>query len=100
MGYSNLNEDYQFKTLKEIEAFVKKYHHLPGVVSAKEAKATGKWNLTRSSLNNLEKIEELYLHTIDQEKEIEKLKTQNQTLSTELETLKKDMAEIKALLKK
>ena len=56
--------------------------------------------LAEMNIKLLQKIEELTLYTINQEKEIEKLKTQNQTLSTELETLKKDMAEIKALLKK
>ncbi|SDN14096.1 hypothetical protein SAMN04488514_1313, partial [Kriegella aquimaris] len=99
-GKSNLNPRYDFKKLTEIEAFIKKHHHLPGIKSAVQVKKEGSWNVSESNLQNLEKIEELFLHTINQEKEIKKLKNQNETLSSELETLKKDMAEIKALLKK
>ena len=99
LGNSDLKENYDFQTLAQIEAFVKANHHLPGIVSAKEAKAAGKWNLSQSNLQNLEKIEELFLHTIEQEKKIDQLKTENQSLSAELQSLRKDMEEIKALLK-
>ena len=99
-GHSDLNANYRFKTLEEIEAFVKKNNHLPGVVSAKEAKQTGQWNLTKSSVVNLEKIEELYLHTIEQEKEINALKLQNETLSETVAAMKKELDEIKAMVKK
>jgi len=98
LGNSDLKENYNFQSLVEIEAFIKKHHHLPGIVSAKEAKAAGKWNLSESNLQNLEKIEELFLHTIEQEKKIEQLKTENESLSAELLSLRKDMDEIKALL--
>ena len=98
LGNSDLKENYNFQSLVEIEAFIKKHHHLPGIVSAKEAKAAGQWNLSQSNLENLEKIEELFLHTIEQEKKIDQLKTENESLSAELQSLRKDMDEIKALL--
>ncbi|UJH68151.1 hypothetical protein [Allomuricauda sp. SCSIO 65647] len=98
-GYSELKKDYRFKTLEEIEAFVKKNKHLPGVTSLAQAKKDGHWNLSQSNLQNLEKIEELFLHTIEQEKKIKTLQEQNQALNSELLAIKKDMAEIKALLK-
>src|SRR5690606_16936968 len=99
LGNSDLKENYDFQTLAQIEAFVKKHHHLPGIKSAEEVKQDGFWNLSESNLQNLEKIEELFLHTIEQEKKIEQLKTENQSLSAELLSLRKDMDEIKALLK-
>ncbi|MCM4169832.1 hypothetical protein DHD08_19320, partial [Arenibacter sp. H213] len=99
-GYSDLKEAYNFKSLAEIEAFVKQHHHLPGIKSAEEVKQDGFWNLSESNLQNLEKIEELFLHTIEQEKKIDQLKKENQSLSTALQSLRKDMEEIKALVQK
>jgi hypothetical protein len=99
-GHSDLKGDYKFKTLQEIEAFVKKNHHLPGIKSAAQVKKDGFWNLSESNLKNLEKIEELYLHTIHQEKEINALQKENKTLQQELQELKKEVAAIKNLIKK
>ncbi|MCK0148304.1 hypothetical protein MWU78_21850 [Arenibacter sp. F26102] len=100
LGNSSLKESYDFQTLAQIEAFVIKHHHLPGIKSAEEVKQNGFWNLSESNLQNLEKIEELFLHTIEQEKKIDQLKTENESLSAELQSLRKDMDEIKALLQK
>ena len=99
LGSSELNENYNFETLDKIEAFVKQNYHLPGIKSAKEVKAEGIWNLTESNIQNLEKIEELFLHTIEQEHKIKKLESDNQVLSNELKSLQKDLEEIKSLLK-
>ncbi|MEZ4969995.1 MAG: bZIP transcription factor [Flavobacteriaceae bacterium] len=99
LGYSDLKKSYNFQTLSQIEAFVKSNYHLPGIQSAEEIKTQGFWDLGQASQLNLEKIEELFLHTIEQEKKIAQLKTENQSLSAELESLRKDMDEIKALLK-
>ncbi|SHJ50257.1 vacuolar protein sorting family 37 protein [Pseudozobellia thermophila] len=98
LGSSDLKEDYSFSSLEEIEAFIKQNHHLPGVTSAVKAKEEGHWNLSESNLQNLEKIEELFLYTIEQEKEIEKLRAENESMAQELESIKKDLEAIKALL--
>ncbi|MGB5370949.1 MAG: hypothetical protein WBN18_11005 [Flavobacteriaceae bacterium] len=99
-GNSNLNKEYRFQTLKEIEAFVKKNHHLPGIKSAAEVKKEGFWNLSESNLQNLEKIEELFLHAIDQEKQIDRLNKENDDIAKELEALRKELEAIKKLIKK
>jgi hypothetical protein len=99
-GTSSLNNNYRFKSLKEIEDFIKQKNHLPGIKSADEIINQGFWNLGEASKNNLEKIEELFLHTIEQEKKIKSLKSKNEELAEELDSVKKDLAEIKALLKK
>ncbi|MRI00488.1 hypothetical protein GH721_08055 [Kriegella sp. EG-1] len=100
IGQSKIKPDYNFKSLEEIEAFIKTKHHLPGIKSAATVKEEGEWNLTASNIQNLEKIEELFLHTIEQENKIKSLQTENEALSREVKAMKKDLEEIKALLKK
>ncbi len=99
IGNSEIKKDYNFKSLKEIESFIKKHHHLPGIKSAAEVKKDGFWNLSESNLQNLEKIEELYLHTIEQEKKINRLQSEKEILSDEVQALRKDLDEIKAMVK-
>ena len=98
LGNSILNSNYEFKTLAEIEAFVKENNHLPGIQSAQAVKEQGFWNVSESSRVNLEKIEELFLHTIEQEKKIKELKAANTNMQTEMDALKAQMEEIKSML--
>ncbi len=97
-GYSKLKNSYRFQTLTEVEDFLKKNNHLPGIRSAYEIIASKEYRLTESSFAHLEKIEELFLHTIEQEKKIEKLQSENEKMAEELHTLKADMEKIKAML--
>ena len=97
-GTSTLNEDYTFKNLTEIEYFVKQNKHLPGVKSAAAIKAQGFWDLGEASRINLEKIEELFLHIIEQEKKIKALESANKTMANEMDLLKEQLAEIKKLV--
>ncbi|WP_411029842.1 hypothetical protein [Spongiimicrobium sp. 3-5] len=69
-GVSNSNPNYKMLSLKEIEAFTKVHKHLPGIPSASEVAKKGGIVLNRASELQLEKIEELYLHTIAQQKQI------------------------------
>jgi len=72
-GASELKPDYKLLTLEEIEAFIKEYLHLPKVPSAEEIEENG-LSLKEMNLLLLEKIEELTLFTIQQQKEIDLLK--------------------------
>lgn len=88
-GSSKINPNYQFKSLAETEKFVKENNHLPGVSKITEFSKDGQKYLVDAaelSVQNLEKVEELYLHTIEQQKQIDALKA--------------ELAEIKAALKK
>ncbi|MBL6662636.1 MAG: discoidin domain-containing protein [Flavobacteriales bacterium] len=67
---NDVNKDYDFKSLKEIEQFVKKNKHLPGVPSEKDIEEQGGIIVNRATEINLEKIEELYLHLIQMEKRL------------------------------
>ncbi len=98
-GISNLNPSYKMPSLYEVERFTKKNKHLPGIPSAFDMQKNGLL-LNKTIFNHLEKIEELFLHTIEQEKKINQLESKNEDLAKELNTLKKDLVEIKALLKK
>ena len=74
-GKSELKSDYSMPTLAEIESFTKKNHHLPNVPSAQQIKQNG---LSLGEMSNvlLQKVEELTLYAIEQNKVIEELKNQ------------------------
>ncbi|KAJ1464796.1 C-terminal domain of CHU protein family-domain-containing protein, partial [Baffinella frigidus] len=97
LGKSILNPNYEFTNLSEIEEFVKANNHLPGIKSAAAIKEQGFWDLGEASRINLEKIEELFLHTIEQEKKIKQLEATNKNMASEVEALKAQMEEIKKL---
>ncbi|MFV1883188.1 MAG: hypothetical protein ACMZ7B_01665 [Balneola sp.] len=63
-------ENYNLPSLSEIEAFIKANKHLPEIPSAKEMEVNG---ITLGEMNMLllKKIEELTLHTIQQQKELD-----------------------------
>jgi len=65
---------YKKLSLYEIDEFVKKHHHLPGIKSASQYNSIGTLNLGELNVKLLEKVEELTLHTISQQKEIDHLK--------------------------
>lgn len=73
-GHSSIKEDYQFKSLNQVEDFVKTNGHLPNYQSAEEIKNQGFIDIMKTQLTNVEKIEELYLHLIEKDKEIQELK--------------------------
>jgi len=70
-GTSLLKETYRMPTLQEVESFTKKNHHLPETPSAKDIKENG-FNLKQMTALLLQKVEELTLYTIEQEKRIKK----------------------------
>jgi hypothetical protein len=73
------DENYDLKSLSEVEAFVKENKHLPGVPSATEIEQNG---VSLSQMSNLllEKVEELTLHLIRLEKENAELKAKFESL--------------------
>ncbi len=69
-GESQLKVDYVMPTLEEVEAFTKANNHLPSIPSAQEIKEEG---LHLKEMTNLllQKIEELTLYTIEQQKQLQ-----------------------------
>jgi hypothetical protein len=74
-GVSELKPEYKMPTLEEVEAYTKANNHLPEMPSAQEIQEDG---LYLSKMTNLllQKIEELTLYTIEQEKRIKALEEQ------------------------
>jgi len=70
------SEDYQLLTLDELDDFIQENRHLPGVMSIDEVEASGGVNVTKLQLQVLEKIEELTLYLIEQQKRIRELESE------------------------
>ncbi|MGW9686769.1 hypothetical protein [Flagellimonas sp. 2504JD1-5] len=88
-------EDYNLKSLEEVQNYIKEHGHLPNIPSAKEMEANG-IQLGEMNMKLLEKIEELTLYTLEQEK---KLKTQNFKIE-KLEEKNKKIVELENRLQK
>lgn len=79
---------YQLMPLTEVEAFVKKEKHLPNVPSEQELKANGA-DVMEMNKMLMEKVEELTLYLIQQNKDTEALKTELETLKAKVVELEK-----------
>lgn len=68
------NGRYKMMSLYELNDYVREHHHLPGIYSASQYDSIGRMNLGEMNMKLLEKVEELTLHTINQQHEIDNLK--------------------------
>jgi hypothetical protein len=76
------SEDYQLKSLGEVEKFIEENSHLPNIPSAKDYAQAGGINVSELQMKMLEKVEELTLYTIQQEKTIRSLQAKVEALSS------------------
>jgi hypothetical protein len=83
-------KDYKLPSLQETEQHIKDKGHLPGIPSAEEVKANG-IDLGEMNAKLLKKIEELTLHLIEKEKE---LNAQKQLLAEQNGALVKQQRQI------
>lgn len=72
-------EDYQLRTLAQVEDYIDQEGHLPNIPSASEMEKEGV-NLKEMNMKLLEKVEELTLYTIAQEKAIKEQEKRLQKL--------------------
>ena len=70
------DKSFRLKPLREVENFIKENKHLPDVPSTSEVTKNG-IDLAETQALLLQKIEELTLYVIQQQKEIDKLKKGN-----------------------
>jgi hypothetical protein len=70
---------YRLAPLSEVEQHIKAEKHLPGMPSAQQVAQNG-ISLGDMQARLLQKVEELTLHVIAQEKRIQKLEEENQQL--------------------
>ncbi|MDR1714467.1 MAG: hypothetical protein LBS20_01320 [Prevotella sp.] len=73
--------DYNLKPLSELESFVKENKHLPEIPSEKQMREDG-LNINDMQIKLLQKIEELTLYVITQDKRIKALEEENHTLKS------------------
>lgn len=73
-------DEYQLKSLEEVELFIQENNHLPGVPTAQDVETNG-LQVGEMQKILMEKIEELTLYMID-------LKKENEQLKSEIEALK------------
>jgi hypothetical protein len=83
-------KDYKVRTLEEVEKHIAEKGHLPNIPSATEVEKNG-INLGEMDAKLLEKIEELTLYSIEQNKQIRQLQEENKALKSQSE----DIAELK-----
>ena len=83
--------DYKLMDLKELESFVKINKHLPEISSEKEMTENGV-NVNELQIKLLQKIEELTLYTIEQNK-------QNEQQSAKIKALEEKIAKLEAASK-
>lgn len=94
-------DDYQLRSIEEMEQFIKQNGHLPGVKNDKEIKAAGEVNLLEQSNALLEKTEEFSLYIIElnkklkqQQAETEKQQQENELLKRQLYTLQQTVNQL------
>jgi hypothetical protein len=90
------NDNYALLNLQQVEQYINRYHHLPGIVSEQEVEKNGV-DLGDNQANLLKKVEELTLYVIQQNKELTQLKSENKVLATQQAALQKQQKEIDAL---
>ncbi len=88
-------DDYDLRTLEEVENYISKNRHLPDIPSETEVAENG-INIGEMNAKLLQKIEELTLYTIEQEKQLKSQESKFEKQQEEIEELK---ALVKQLLK-
>jgi len=80
--------NYNLPSLHAVDNYIKENKHLPEIASADEMKKHG-INLSEMNIKLLQKVEELTLYTIEQQKNTEKLTEIIEVLSRRLEALER-----------
>lgn len=87
-GWSDFvfDSSYQLPAIPYVEGFIQQNKHLPGIPSAEEVEKNGV-DLGDISAKLLQKVEELTLYIIDQNKKVDALSKENKLLTDKVEKL-------------
>ncbi len=80
------DKNYRVRPLPEVEQFIQKNGHLPDCPSEKEVLAGG-LNVGEAAANQQARIEEIFLHLIDMNKQLQALQAENAALKARLNQL-------------
>ena len=92
-------DDYKLPTLKEVENHIKEKGHLKDIPSAKEVEENG-FYLGEMNAKLLQKIEELTLYTIEQEKKLKSQKDKFDKQQKEIESQRGKIERLESLVEK
>jgi len=76
-------KNYRLRPLNEVEQHIQQKGHLPGIPSAQQVVEEGV-DLGKMNAKLLEKVEELTLYLIEQQKQIQQLKAENEAIRQQL----------------
>ena len=102
-GYSNIKSDYIFPNLSDVKSFIKDNHHLPGVTPIGDLMKTDNGyviDYSKLSIEQLEKIEELYIHVINQQDIIDQQKQLIKEQENRLDDYKKRLEALEKYMAK
>lgn len=89
--------NYPLRTLEEVEQHIEENGHLPNIPSTEEVLKNG-INLAEMNTKLLEKIEELTLYSIEQNKQIKKLQNENKLLKSQSKVIQELQQQVQHLL--
>ncbi|MGG5209816.1 cell wall anchor protein [Chryseobacterium sp. MIQD13] len=90
-------KDYKLNSLEEVEKYIQKNGHLPNIPSEEDVLKNG-LNIAQMNAKLMEKIEELTLYSIEQNKQIKSLQEENKTLKTQSEDIKELKEQVRQIL--
>ncbi|MDR2221933.1 MAG: hypothetical protein LBE34_04240 [Flavobacteriaceae bacterium] len=102
-GSSKLKYNYKFNDLNTVSEFINTNRHLPGITPISDLEKTTSgysFNVSELSIQLLEKTEELFLHVIEQQKELNAKETRIEKLESEVSDMAKRLQALEALLTK
>ena len=87
-GWSDFvfEKDYNLQNLNQVETYIKENKHLPDIPSAKQVEEEG-LSMADMMKKQMQKIEELTLYVIEQNKQLSALKKENEEMKQQLEKL-------------
>ncbi|MEN7550450.1 hypothetical protein AAG747_21200 [Rapidithrix thailandica] len=88
------SDNYKLKSLAEVEEFVRENRHLPEIPSAKEVEQNG-IDVAEMDAKLLQKVEELTLYLIEQNKKMEIFEKTVKSLQEENRQLRQEVSELK-----
>lgn len=92
-------DDYKLLSIEEVNQFIQTNKHLPNIPAASEILEKG-MDIGQINVLLTEKVEELTLYTIQQQNALKSLESENTTLKTQVEELKKLLNTHSELLQK
>jgi hypothetical protein len=82
------DKKFELRTLSELEKYVGEYKHLPNIPSSSDIVKNG-LNIGLVEAKTVENVEELTLYVIQLDKELKKLKKENEKLAAQIKSIKK-----------